>query len=161
MIEFQGIQFDVESAYLHPTTMEELSSVEAELGCSFPNDYREFITTFGPGEMNFHVGAFSPRTILKILPETRERLSEYWFWREDPASLTQRRAVECIPFFDSCDGDDILFHPSEPNRWFILLHGEPDIITVHTFQQLCNFYIQKYEEDDVEGPFTPPFEFSP
>lgn len=159
MLEFQGIPFIVTNPPLSPVSAQELSVVENELGFLFPDDYRAFITTFGAGEINLHIGAFSPKDILEMLHETRERFSEYWLWDESPTSLRQTRAIECVPFFDSCDGDDILFHPSERNCWFILPHEDEEIFMVQSFRELCNFYAQRYA--DKEGnPMQPPFEFS-
>ncbi len=137
-----------------------MSAVENQLGFPFPHDYRAFITTFGTGDTNNSIRVFSPRKIQeRFLYETRERLSEHWFWNDNSTSLTQSRAVECVPFFDSAAGDDILFHPSDQNHWFILPHEEEDIIVVRSFRELCNVYAHRCADDDG-NPMQPPFEFS-
>ena len=160
MVEFLGLQFIVTNPPLNPVSAQELSAVEYELGFLFPDDYRAFITTFGAGEINICIRAISPQNILKSwLHDTRDRLAEYWFWNESPTSLTQARAIQCVPFFDSPAGDDILFHPCDRNRWFILPHEQEEIIVVQSFRRLCDLYTQECVDDDG-NPIQPPFEFS-
>ena len=150
-IDFQGVIF-IPDLPLLPISIESLESVEAQLGFTFPDDYRAFITTLGTGETEFGFGAWSPKDILKVgIGEMRSRLSEFWFWDKSPDILTQSQAIECVPFFVSGDGDDILFHPSDRKHWFILGHEEEMVIVVHSFQELCNFYHQRYE--DLQAPY--------
>jgi hypothetical protein len=148
MIDFLGFQFNITNPPLNPISEQELSLVENELGFLFPDDYRIFITTLGAGELNICLRVFPPKYILNnLLHQTRERLSEYWFWDKDPAILTQSHAVECVPFFDSPAGDDILFHPSDRNRWFILQHEHDKAVVVHSFGELCNRYSSECNND--------------
>jgi SMI1-KNR4 cell-wall len=158
---FKSIPFR-DDIIIRPIPVETLVEVETALGFRFPDDYREFITTFGDGEiMNVAISAFSPRHILAIgLKETQDRLAEFWFWDQSPDILNQEKAVQCVPFFDSPHGDDILFHPDHPNEWFILQHGEDTVITVHSFQELFNFYLQRAIEAE-EKEIQPPFQFQP
>jgi len=155
-IEFQGISFIITNPPLQPISLAELSAVEAEIGCLFPEDYRAFVTTFGEGEINLGIRVFSPKYILNILSETRKRFSEHWFWDENPNAL---RVNECIPFFDSPNGDDIIFHPSDRDRWYILPHETETVFTVNSFQELCDLYL-KFAVDDEDIPDRPPFAFS-
>jgi SMI1-KNR4 cell-wall len=157
-IDFQGIKFVADKA-LSPIPIEVLASVESRLGFTFPDDYREFITTIGAGYyIDFHLQIWPPQMIVDdFLPEAQDRLAEFWFWDDSPEILTQAQAVECVPLFGSDDGDDILFHPSDRSRWFILQHDVEDetVIVVHSFQELCRFYLQRYEE------LKAPYRFSP
>jgi SMI1 / KNR4 family (SUKH-1) len=155
---FKNIPFD-DVTIRRPISVETLLEVETSLGFRFPDDYREFITTFGDGDiMDGAIRAFSPRHILAVgLGETRDRLSEFWFWDQSPDILNQEKAVQCVPFFDSADGDDILFHPNNPDEWFVLAHEADTVITVHSFQSLFNFYLQRYNEAEEE--IKPPFKF--
>ncbi|MDZ8185066.1 MAG: SMI1/KNR4 family protein [Nostoc sp. ChiSLP02] len=157
MLEFQGISFIVTQEPLYPVSTQELLVVEEKLQVLFPEDYRTFITTFGSGTfLDLPLRVFSPHDIVEnLLSEVRERLAMYWFWRDNPESLTQTLAVECIPCFDSYDGDDILFHPSNRNRLFVLPHGDEEIYTFESFKDLCNWYINRY------ASLQPPFHFSP
>jgi hypothetical protein len=149
-IDFMGITL-LPNAPLSLASLEELESVETQLGFTFPEAYRNFVTTLGSGETEFSLRVFSPRSILDDhLPEVRDRLSEFWFWDQSPDILTQNQAVECVPFFDSSLGDDILFHPSNLNRWFILGHGAEKVVVVQSFQELCDFYLQ---DEDLVHPY--------
>lgn len=151
-VEFQGISFRVTNPPLRPLSIQAVSAVEDHLGILFPKDYRQFVTTLGLGNTDLSIRPLSRQEIADIfLSETRERLSEYWFWDKSPDVLTQAQALECVPFFDSDHGDDILFHPSDPNRWFILGHEAEEVVVVHSFQELFDFYLQMY--DDLQSPY--------
>jgi SMI1 / KNR4 family (SUKH-1) len=155
-VEFRGISFLIKNPPLHPIAIQDLSVIEVQLGFLFPEDYRAFIATLGLGETNLSIRTFSPQHILSgYLTELRDRLAEYWFWNENPDLLTQSRAMECVPFFDSYGGDDIIFHPSDRNRWFILPHEEEEIYVVSSFQELCKLYSRRLDN------LQPPFEFHP
>jgi hypothetical protein len=147
-IDFQGITFVADKA-LCPIPIEVLASVESRLGFTFPDDYREFITTIGAGHTEFHLRIWPPQMIVDdFLREAQDRLAECWFWDDSPEILTQAQAVECVPLFGSDDGDEVLFHPSDRSRWFLLQHDVEDetVIVVRSFQEVCRFYLQRYEE---------------
>jgi len=153
-VEFRGISFLVETPPLSPISIQNLASIEDQLGFLFPEDYRAFITTLGVGDTELGIRALSPQYILDSrLSEVHDRLSNFWFWDESLDVLTQAQAIECVPFFDSYHGDDILFHPSDPNRWFILGHEVEEVVVVHSFQELCDFYSQRYDG------LCPPYKF--
>jgi hypothetical protein len=145
-IDFQGISF-ITDLSLNLISIQEVEAVEALLGFAFPEDYRKFVSTLGVGGTEFSLRVWSPQDILDDhLPTLRDRLSAFWFWDKSPELLTQARAVECVPFFDSSCGDDIIFHPSDRNRWFILQHEADTVAVVHSFQELCAFYL---DDDDL------------
>ncbi len=88
-IDFQGITFIPDSPP-SPVSIEELESVEVQLGFTFPEDYRAFISTLGIGETEFHIRLFSPQDILDDhLLEVQARLAEFWFWDKSPDILIQ------------------------------------------------------------------------
>jgi hypothetical protein len=152
-IDFQGLLF-IPNAPLSPVSREVLESIESSLGFTFPEDYREFVMTLGVGETEFHLQALSPRKIAENeLWNSQDLLAEFWFWEDSPDILTQAQAIECAPFFSSSDGDQILFHPSDRDRWFILQHDVEDetVIVVHSFRELCRFYLQRY--DELQAPY--------
>ncbi|MEP0917403.1 SMI1/KNR4 family protein [Leptolyngbya sp. DQ-M1] len=151
-INFQGITF-ISDATLSTVSIKELEAIEARLGFTFPGDYRAFISTLGFGETEFHVQAFPP--LDQNLFEPRDRLAEFWFWGRSSQILTQTHAVECVGFFGSADGDTILFHPLDRNRWYILPHEEEEAILVQSFQELSAYFLQRY--DDLQAPY----EFEP
>jgi hypothetical protein len=156
---FQGISI-VSDVPLCPIEPEDLRQVEAELGFRFPNDYREFVLTLGAGEiMDLWICAFDPSDILLGgMGEMHDRLAEFWFWDQSPEILTQEKALQCVPFFNTTCGDDILFHPSNPDEWFILEHDQEDetVKTVNSFQELFDFYFRIYQNETageiVESP---------
>jgi hypothetical protein len=161
IVDFQGILFIPDSP-LNPISMQEVEAVEAVLGFTFPEDYRAFVSTLGIGATEFWLKALSLQNIRdERLMELRDRLSAFWFWDKSPELLTQERAVECVPFFDSSCGDDIIFHPSDRNCWFILQHEADTVAVVHSFQELCAFYL---DDDglhlDGDDELQPPYKFN-
>ena len=145
IIKFREISFDT-SRYF-PISIEELLEVESQLGFSFPEDYRAFVTTLGAGETNICIHAFAPKDVRRYGDENCERFAYHWFWTDSPDILTKERALECLPFFDSYVGDDIIFHPDDPNRWFILPHEATHIYVVSSFRELVSHYCP-YEDDE-------------
>lgn len=152
IVEFRGISFVVATPPLQPISIQDLSAIEDCLGFLFPEDYRAFVNTLGLGETDLSIRTLPPQDILdSYLSEVRGRLSGDWFWAKNPDVLTQAQAIECVPFFDSFHGDDILFHPSDLNRWFILPHEAEEAIVVHSFQELCDFYLRR--SNDLQPPY--------
>ena len=147
-IDFQGLTFTPDlpvSTY----SLKNIEDVETRLEFTFPEDYREFINILGIGETEFHVKALPLQD--NYLFSSGELASHYWFWDASSTILTRNYAMECVNFFGSSDGDQIIFHPSNRNRWFILPHEKEEVIVVSSFQQLYQHYVQIY--DDLLEPF--------
>jgi SMI1 / KNR4 family (SUKH-1) len=164
MMTFQGISI-VSDVPLCPIGSEELMQIEAELGFRFPNDYREFVLKIGAGELiGLWICAYDPKAILMGgMAEMRDRLSEFWFWDQSPEILTQEKALQCVPFFNTTCGADILFHPSNPGEWFILEHDQEDetVKTVNSFRGLFDFYFRICQDEAAGEIVESPWQFSP
>lgn len=154
-LEFQDIRFKIIDGPLQPVPMQALTTVEDTLGLRFPEPYRAFVTTLGLGETELSIRTLPPKSIPDRRQQLRERLSRYWFWDGSPDLLTQAHAVECVPFFDSSNGDDILFHPEDRDRWFILPHEKESACMVTSFQALCDYYSRQSPR------LKPPYKFFP
>ncbi len=108
-------------------TSEEVEVVEAKLNLTFPEGYKEFVTTFGKGEYYGHNTAIRvemPSEILSGYKDHQEFLDEYWFWEESEGSLPKQKAIECIRICDTDVGDVVIFHPSNPTELFALPHED-------------------------------------
>lgn len=147
-IDFQGITF-IPDLPVSTYPIQKIEDIESRLGFTFPEDYRQFINTVGIGETEFHLRALPLQD--SYLFESGRLAFHYWFWDKSSNILTRAHAMECVGFFDSADGDQIIFHPSNRNRWFILPHEEEEVIVVSSFQQLCQHYFKIY--DDLLEPF--------
>lgn len=152
MIQFKNILVNIKNPPLKPILDAEILKVEIQLNIIFPSEYKEAARAFGAGEFSIiFLRIFTPEQIMNIWThESSDRLAEFWFWEGSPEILTQEKAIECIPFFGHGGGDSILFHPSDPNMWFILPHGEEQIITVQNFEELITYYV---EREIVDGDF--------
>ena len=103
---------------------EEVDAAEAQLGIRFPTGYREFITRFGEGVLGgSYVRIYPPRRILSgpnSLAEWRRRIDEYWSWGEGRDVLTKEQALQSVLIGDTLDGDELIVHPDNPERVYVL-----------------------------------------
>lgn len=106
------------------STTVDVDSAESQLGIRFPIGYREFVTTLGEGVLGGgYIRVYPPKRILGGLnnvSEWRERIREYWFWDDGVDLLPESKALECYIIGDTMDGDELIFHPSQPDRIFVL-----------------------------------------
>jgi hypothetical protein len=96
-------------------------SVEAALGIRFPIGYREYVTTFGEGVLGgSFIRIYPPRRVSSDVIEWRSRIAEYWFWTPGLFGLSQERAMEGVIIGDTIGGDELVVHPKNPNKIFVL-----------------------------------------
>lgn len=103
---------------------------EKQLGTRLPAGYRDFIARFGEGTLGVYVRVYPPYQILEgdnRVTEWRKRIDEYWFWDEGKDVLTKAKALECIIVADTMDGDEVVFHPAEPDRLYVLPRNEEGV----------------------------------
>jgi hypothetical protein len=105
----------------------EVDELETRLGVTMPVGYREFMTQLGDGNYCGYVYVLTPSYVeepakkWKSLDATRSNLG----WHED--LLTPELVLQCIEIAHTLDGDEIVFHPSEPNKIYILPHYDHEI----------------------------------
>lgn len=102
-------------------TSEEVDAFASLFWINLPDGYREYITRLGQGVLgSSFVRVYPPWQIEKELVEWRRRINKYWFWDAGCDLLPKDRALECVIIGDTTNGDELIFHPSRPNRLFIL-----------------------------------------
>ncbi len=111
-----------------PISAEEVKAFEEEFWVKFPKGYLEYITNFGEGVLAETIRIYPPRRIKEELPVWRQRIKDYWFWNEEPRLLPKERALEAIVLGDTLNGDELIFHPSFPEKIFILPHEDESVI---------------------------------
>lgn len=52
--------------------------------------------------------------------EWRQRIDEYWFWDDGRDVLTKEQALQSVIIGDTLDGDELIVHPDNPERVYIL-----------------------------------------
>lgn len=140
----------------------EVDSLERELGVQFPSGYREYVTILGQGVLGgCYVRVYPPWEILRSsnsFKHWRERIQSQWFWSDSPL-LDRPAAAECILIGDTVDGDEIVFHPRQPEEIFVFPRHEEKIIAAglglfEAIDWLCESGIltEAFEERDFE-PF--------
>ena len=86
---------------------------------------------FGEGVLGgSFIRIYPPQRIVRDLAEWRARIAEYWFWDQGAAVLPKERALECIVFADTLNGDEMVFHPRVPDQVFILPRDSQDIFVI-------------------------------
>ncbi len=107
----------------------EVDAAEAQLGIRFPSGYREYVTQFGEGVLGgSYVRIYPPRRILSganNVAEWRRRIDEYWFW--GGGVLTKEQALESVLIGDTAEGDELIVHPDNPERVYVLPRDSEDI----------------------------------
>ena len=98
----------------------EVKEAAAKLEVTFPIEYYEYITTLGEGSLGNLVRVYPPWRIIAELDRWRDRIRQYWFWDEGIEVLTDEQAEESIVIADTLNGDELIFHPSQPNRMLVL-----------------------------------------
>lgn len=83
-----------------------------------PAGYQTFVTRLGEGLLDGRVRVYGPARILRDLSAWRARIRLYWFWGDAP--LDQATALECVPIADTIVGDELVFHPSDPDTLWLL-----------------------------------------
>lgn len=99
----------------------EVNALEAQLWVTFPIGYREYICKLGEGVLGGElVRIYPPWRIANELDDWRQRIKRYWLWDKGRAILPKERAVECLILGDTVNGDELVFHPTRPDRLFVL-----------------------------------------
>jgi len=110
----------------------EVLEAERALGIQFPSGYREYVTTLGEGVLGgTYIRIYPPRRILTGLnnnKEWRERIRDYWFWDGGQSVMTKETALQCIIIGDTTDGDELIVHPNNSERIFVLPRHSEDVI---------------------------------
>ena len=113
------------SSALNSVPDADVASAEAALSTRFPSGYREFITQHGRGILGGLVRITTPSEIVagaRSAGEWRKRIEEYWFWDNSAELLPKAHALGCVVIADTVGGDELIFHPSEPDRLYVLAH---------------------------------------
>ena len=151
---FNGIKFEATKP-LRPVGVAELESAERALGYRFPSDYREFVLRFGSGEFEeLTLRVFSPFEILEMTPDDRARFSEHWFWDDSPNVWTQEQAVESVACFDGGSGDDIRFHPADPETIYLLPHEDTVIHKFSSFADIVRHFQREFAPESDKLTFV-------
>ncbi|MEZ5956195.1 MAG: hypothetical protein R3C27_03155 [Hyphomonadaceae bacterium] len=115
---------------LAPVCAEDVAAAEAALNAKFPAGYYDFITRYGRGILGGLVRIATPADVLSGPNNAREwraRIDEYWFWDASADLLPKSKALACIAIADTVGGDELVFHPAEPNRLYVLGHDFDEI----------------------------------
>jgi hypothetical protein len=114
-----------------PDPQPHVQEVERQLRARFPQGYLEYMNRFGEGVLGgSFIRVYPPQRVLNNLAERRSRIAEYWFWDHGTPILSKAHALECIVFADTAGGDELIFHPSQPDEIFVLPRDSEDIFAI-------------------------------
>lgn len=103
----------------------DIAAAEAVLNTRFPSGYRAFISKYGRGILGGLVRVAVPADLVageRSVAEWRKRIDEYWFWDASADLLPKAHALECVVIADTVGGDELIFHPADPDRVYVLAH---------------------------------------
>ena len=109
---------------------DEVDTAEMQLGIRFPSGYREYVTQFGEGVLGGYIRIYPPRRILSganNVAAWRRRIDQYWFWGGGSNALTKSEALEAVIIGDTLDGDELIVHPANSERIYILPRQSEEI----------------------------------
>ena len=116
--------FQIEGDRQALSSDEQVDEAQRRLGTKLPAGYREYVTTLGEGVLGgFYIRIYLPESLVggrNDVEEWRRRIDEYWFWDDGAEILTKERALECVRFGDTLDGDELIIHPENPNLIYVL-----------------------------------------
>ena len=113
---------------LRPVEPARVDRAEEALGCRFPAGYRELVTRFGEGTTGGFLRIYPPDRVLETRAEWQARVREYWFWETGGTGTTPDRIREGVVVADSFDGDELCFHPEDPDTLYLLPRHFDDAI---------------------------------
>ena len=114
-----------------PIELQQIRAVEDQIGARFPHGYREYMERFGEGVLGgSFIRVYPPQRVARDLAEWRARIAEYWFWHRGESVLPKERALQCIVFADTVNGDELIFHPHHPDNVFVLPRDSEDIFAI-------------------------------
>lgn len=116
---------DLDAIYLVTDQLETASTTdvtraERELGCRFPRGYAEYVQRLGRGSLNDFVRVMMPGQIITVLAEWRARWHEFWFWDDPESAVDQHHISGAVPVADTSSGDELWFHPDDPDTVIVL-----------------------------------------
>lgn len=97
----------------------EIDAAEARIG-PFPHGYREYASALGLGTLTTWVRVYNAAFVVETLEPWRGRIGEFYFWDAGRAVMARERVLECVCFADTLNGDELVFHPSDPDRILVL-----------------------------------------
>jgi hypothetical protein len=105
----------------------DIDAAETTLGTRLPTGYREYISQLGEGVLASYIRVYPPYQILEGdngVHQWRKRVEEYYFWEPGRNVLAREHVLECIIVADTMDGDELVAHPSTPDRLYVLPRHE-------------------------------------
>jgi hypothetical protein len=112
------------------STSTELDALEKKLACTMPMGYRDFMLRYGEGVICKYLRIYTPLQILQEYKQFQARVASCYFWSEGAKIASQEQVCQSIPIADTLDGDELIFHPSSPDKLWVLPRYEGRIYQV-------------------------------
>jgi hypothetical protein len=137
---------------LSRASAKDLAKMEAELWVKLPSEYCDYVTTLGEGVLGgTFIRVYPPWRVLKEIADWRNRIRRYWFWDKGRKLLPKERALESIILADTLQGDELVFHPMRPDRFFVLPRYRETVFEVQAD------FLETIEWMCTSGKLTRPF----
>ncbi len=146
---------------LHLATPAEVGEAESRLKLRFPPGYREYVTLLGDGAFCQYVRVWMPSVILTECKDYQTAWNKLFAWNKRPDVLPAEKVVESIIVADTYCGDEIVFHPDNPNQLFLLPPDDEEMIDKlgnsldEALDRLCNSSEYEYSIPTKRQYFVP------
>jgi SMI1 / KNR4 family (SUKH-1) len=113
----------VVSDRLETASATDVTQAEHELGCRFPTGYAEYVQRLGRGSLNDLVRVMLPGQIVAERGDWWARWTgwnEFWFWDDPESAVDQDHVLWAVPMADTENGDQLCFHPDDPDTVIVL-----------------------------------------
>jgi hypothetical protein len=102
----------------------EIAEAERELGSRCPSGYAEYVQRFGKGSLDDLLRLMLPGEIVSEVVRWQSMKGEFWFWDEPHPEISIARVLDSVPVADTENGDEICFHPEDPDALIVLPRDE-------------------------------------
>ena len=122
------------------------SKVEERLKTTLPEDFKEFISTYGTGEIANHLIIFNPfarKSIYNLMQQTEVLTLTYnYFKRKNPSEYPYNAFPEqngLLPLGITMDGDQIFWLTSNDKDWTIVVRKQATGEFIHYEENFTEF----------------------
>jgi hypothetical protein len=120
-----------------------IDEAERALGLALPVGYRSYVARFGEAVDTLMLRVHPPTRVVAELAGRRTQLDAYWFWAPASDGFGADEAYRSIMLADTLQGDQLLFFPERPDRFYVLpRHARSIAMLRGTFEQACAWIVE-------------------
>ncbi len=99
---------------------EAIASLASAVGVPLPEGYVTYVTRFGESCDSTFLRVYPPERVLRERDEWQIRIDTYWHWSAAEDGFDRDEAYESYVLADTLSGDELIWHPAKPGRFYVL-----------------------------------------